>query len=122
MFKMQQQYNLPVVLIRLRGVEKIWAAEGIPSGTGLVECQMLPHAYRWPSLQAYEEGLRAVYERGEDDPLPPLPPSPPPSLATTATAAMAKVMGMLEKEAARVLEGEEEGRGGEGGAVVAPTE
>ena len=83
---------------------------------------MLPHAYRWPSLQAYEEGLRAVYERGEDDPLPPLPPSPPPSLATTATAAMAKVMGMLEKEAARVLEGEEEGRGGEGGAVVAPTE
>jgi len=70
---------------------------------------MLPHAYKWPTAEAYEDGLRAVYERGEDGPPPSLPPSPP-----AATGAMAKVLGMLEKEAVRVLDGGKEGGGGAG--------
>ncbi len=92
MWKLSQQYDLPVVLIRLRGVEKIWAAEGLPSGTGVVECEMLPHAYKWETVEAYEDGLRGVYERGEDG---------PPKVGKKG--AMANVMGMLEKEASRLL-------------------
>ncbi|KAM3571563.1 hypothetical protein VYU27_006402 [Nannochloropsis oceanica] len=116
MFKMHQQYKIPVVLIRLRGVEKIWAAEGLPTGTGVVECTMLPHAYMWPTAEAYEEGLRAVYERGEDGPPPsPLASSPP------VTGAMANVVGMLEREAVRVLEGGRKGER-EGDLAITPVE
>ncbi len=77
---------------------------------------MLPHAYMWPTAEAYEEGLRAVYERGEDGP----PPSPPAS-SPPVTGAMANMLGMLEKEAVRVLEGGREGER-EGDLAITPIE
>lgn len=69
MWRISDNYDLPVVVFRLRGVERIWAADGLPGGIGTIRADLYPDQleFKGKSIEEYEQILKNVYEGTMND-------------------------------------------------------
>lgn len=69
MLKISDSYDVPVILYRIRDIERIWPADGFPGGMGTIRIDLYPDQieFKGKSIDQYEEILRNVYEGSMND-------------------------------------------------------
>lgn len=69
MLKISDNYDVPVVLFRIRDIERIWPADGLPGGTGTIRIDLYPDQieFKGKTIDQYEQILKNVYETSMND-------------------------------------------------------
>lgn len=64
MWRISDQYNVPVIFFRLQGVDKIWPIDELPHGAGKVTVELFPDTTNFAG-QTYEQYQGAIRQRYE---------------------------------------------------------
>ena len=68
MLKISDSYDVPVILYRLRDIERIWPADGLPGGMGTIRIDLYPDQieFKGKSIDQYEETQNSIVSFGLD--------------------------------------------------------